>query len=565
MALDDILKRVGEFGNYQKFVVALVSLSSIFAGLYGVMTVVILHTPEHRCKIPDLENDTYAIHNHHQQILINNYIPPSPNDVTHVYDQCHLYAFDRKTVKFDNSSRPINATMVRCVEWVYSGSAFEETFTSKYNIVCEDNHITSLIKSLFFVGKFIGAVVFGNMSDTIGRKVTFYISLMMYFVVTFGSSWSSSYIVYAVLTVAIGAEAQGVFIVGFVIGVEIAGPSKRKLAGMILQYSFIIGLVILPGVSYLARHWYYINIICSAPIGLFIGYWWLLPESPRWLISKQRYEEASTTLHKIARVNKTTIKNDLSDEMEEEVEEVKPSGRMWHLFSSRVMLVRTLIVLFNWCIASMTYYGLYLNTGNLAGNFHFNMFLSGLVEFPAITVIILLVDRVGRKPLYCLSMILAGCACASIIIPMMYGEIENQVVIVILAMIGKFAVSTGFNTLYLFSAELYPTVVRNAGMGTSCCASRIGGILAPYIADSAAFIGGMTGKVFPVAVFGVMTILAGLSSLFLPETLNMALPETIEDGIMFGKLRTHITKHDSTLLRKTTNGKSTGGINEDEA
>ncbi|XP_033740113.1 organic cation transporter protein-like [Pecten maximus] len=510
-----------------------------------------------RCKIPDLENDTYIIRSHYQQNLINNYIPPSWDDDTLDYDQCHLYSFDHQNVKFDNSSRPVNASLVQCNEWVYSDSVFDETFTSKFNIVCEETNITSLIKSLFFVGKFIGAVVFGTLSDTIGRKMTFYLSLVTYLGATFGSSWSSSYIVYAILTVAIGATAQGVFIVGFVLGVEIVGPSKRKLAGMILQYAFIVGLAILPAVSYLARHWYYINIICSAPAFLFIFYWWFLPESPRWLITKQRYQEANVILQKMAKVNKVAIKRNLLEDMYDE--EIKPAGKVWHLFSSRVMLMRTLVILFNWCIASMTYYGLYLNTGNLGGNFHLNMFLSALVEFPAITVIIILVDRIGRKPLYCLSMISAGCACASIIIPTMYGELENQTVIVILAMIGKFAVSTGFNTLYLFSAELYPTVVRNAGMGASCCASRIGGIVAPYIADSSAFIGGMVGKVFPVAVFGVMSILAGLSSLYLPETLDMALPETIEDGIMFGRRRKQNAECENTLLQCNKRDKSTPG------
>ncbi|XP_060070292.1 organic cation transporter protein-like [Ylistrum balloti] len=549
MSLDNILIKLGEFGKYQKLVLTLTCVSSVSVGLYGVMSVIFLNTPQHRCKIPGLGNDTYDIHSAYQQNLVNNYIPPS-DDASHDYDQCHLYSFDYNNVKFDNSSRPINASLVKCNEWVYSESIFVETFTSKYNIVCENAHITSLIKSLFFVGKFLGAFVFGTLSDSIGRKKTFYISLLMFFGIAFGSSWSSSHIIYAVLTVGIGATTQGVFIVGFVLGVEVVGPSKRKLAGMIMQYSFAIGLVALACVSYLARHWFYINIICSAPAAIFLFYWWLIPESPRWLITKQRYEEANVILQKIAKINKVAIKRDMFDN----IMETEPAGRIWQLFSSRVMFLRTIIILFNWCIVSMTYYGLYLNAGNLGGNFFLNMFLSGLVEFPGDTLIILLVDRIGRKTLYCLSMVLGGCACASTIIPIMYGEIENQIIIVVLAMIGKFGVSMAFNTLYLFSAELFPTVVRNAGMGASCCSSRIGGILAPYIADSAMFIGGMVGKVFPLAVFGVMSILAGLSSLHLPETLNMELPETIKDGIMFGKRRVPICESENTLLESTTNG-----------
>ncbi|XP_033741882.1 organic cation transporter protein-like [Pecten maximus] len=515
--------------------------TSLFSGIYALMSVIFLNTPDHRCKIPGLENDTYDIHSTYQQKLVNNYIPPPSGDDTHDYDQCHLYSFDYNDVKFDNSSRPINASIVECSEWVYSDSVFKETFTSKFNIVCGEKHLTSLIKSLFFAGKLVGAIVFGNLSDALGRRLTFNTSLMMMVALTFGMSWSSSYLVYAIIMTAIGATTQGVFPVGFVLGVELVGPSKRKYAGIVIEYFFSLGLMFLAGISYFARHWYYINIICSAPAILFVFYWWLIPESPRWLISKQRYEEANTILQKAAKVNKVVIEKNLF-EKEIESSTPEPTGRVWQLFSTRVMLLRTLVILFNCspyrCIVSMIYYGLSLNAGNLGGNFYLNMFLSGLVEVPANTMVLLFIDRVGRKKMYCLSMILGGCACASTIFPILYGEIENQSIITALAMIGKFGATASFNTIYFYSAELYPTVVRNAGMGASSCAARIGGIVAPYIADSSALIGGMVGKVFPLGVFGLVSIIAGLSSLYLPETLNRKLPETIEDGKQFGKSAT---------------------------
>lgn len=537
MKLDKVLLKIGEFGFYQKYLFCLICLSILFNGLYAVMSVIFLNSPNHRCKIPGIDNDTYAIQSTYQQNLINHYIPPPSDDDTHDYDQCHLYSFDVNGVKFDNSSRPINASLVECSEWVYSDAVFKETFTSKFNIVCGDKPLTSLVKSLFFAGKLVGAIVFGTLSDAFGRRLTFNLSLMMMVGLAFGMSWSSSFEVYAVIMTAIGATTQGVFPVGFVLGVELVGPSKRKYAGIVIEYFFSVGLMLVAGVSYFARHWFYINIICSAPAILFVVYWWLIPESPRWLISKQRYEEANDILQKAAKVNKVVIeKNVFEKEINNSTPE--PTGRVWQLFSTRVMLLRTLVILFNWCIVSMIYYGLSLNAGNLGGNFYLNMFLSGLVEVPANTMVLLLVDRVGRKKMYCFSMILGGCACASTIFPILYGEIENQSIITALAMIGKFGATASFNTIYFYSAELYPTVVRNAGMGASSCAARIGGIVAPYIADSAALIGGTVGKVFPLGVFGLVSIIAGLSSLYLPETLNRKLPETIEDGKQFGKSST---------------------------
>lgn len=53
-----------------------------------------------------------------------------------------------------------------------------------------------------------------------------------------------------------------------------------------------------------------------------------------------------------------------------------------------------------------------------------------------------------------------------------------------LAMIGKLGSAAAFAIIYVFSAELYPTVVRNTGMGASSCCARVGGMIAPYVADS---------------------------------------------------------------------------------
>ena len=52
-----------------------------------------------------------------------------------------------------------------------------------------------------------------------------------------------------------------------------------------------------------------------------------------------------------------------------------------------------------------------------------------------------------------------------------------------LSMIGKFGISAAFAIIYVFSAELFPTMVRNSGMGSSSVCARVGGIASPYIAD----------------------------------------------------------------------------------
>ena len=56
--------------------------------------------------------------------------------------------------------------------------------------------------------------------------------------------------------------------------------------------------------------------------------------------------------------------------------------------------------------------------------------------------------------------------------------------LILFSVLGQLGVTGGWETLYVWSAELYPTVIRNVGMGTSSAFARVGSMIAPYIAKS---------------------------------------------------------------------------------
>jgi len=101
--------------------------------------------------------------------------------------------------------------------------------------------------------------------------------------------------------------------------------------------------------------------------------------------------------------------------------------------------------------------------------------------------------------------------------------------LITLSMVGKCCITASYGVIYILTAENFPTVVRNAGVGTSSMFARVGGILSYYVLDLGAYW-----KPLPLLLFGGSSILAGGLALFIPETLGRRLPETLEDGERFG-------------------------------
>lgn len=112
------------------------------------------------------------------------------------------------------------------------------------------------------------------------------------------------------------------------------------------------------------------------------------------------------------------------------------------------------------------------------------------------------------------------------------------------ALLGKFAVAAAFGVIYLYSAELFPTQVRNIGLGVTSVGARLGGILAPIVLMTVSWAylnNGFRNILFsiiiqaqyshsiPMLLMGILALGTGLLSLTLPETLNKPMPDTLKD------------------------------------
>lgn len=86
-------------------------------------------------------------------------------------------------------------------------------------------------------------------------------------------------------------------------GVEMVGPKKREMSGIILNYFYSVGEALVGLLFWLCRDWVILQLIVSVPPLLFIGYYWIVPESVRWLLARKDYSKARKLIKKAAHVN----------------------------------------------------------------------------------------------------------------------------------------------------------------------------------------------------------------------------------------------------------------------
>nr|XP_006824127.1 PREDICTED: organic cation transporter protein-like [Saccoglossus kowalevskii] len=521
---DDILEYIGEFGPYQKRCYYLLCLVVILPASHAFAHVFLAAETDYWCYVPELDKykDECCLNNSMmfcQDLVKNLSIPLEENSNTcgrhFVYSHCERYVNKTNT----------NTTMKCNHGWEYDRSQYKSTIFQEFNLVCGRYYMGALSSSAYSCGMLIGSIGFGSLSDKIGRLPTLMISATFMAVSGTACAFSPNIHTYSFLRMFIGASQMGIFITTFVLATELVGPSTRVFVSTGIQFYFAFGYMLLTILAYFIKYWWILQLCISLPAAIFLLYWWIIPESPRWLISVGKYEKAVEIIGKFVKVDEVTI-----PEMAEHTRYLKHKdvGRFLDLFRLPNMRKKCLTLCYLWFTSFLLYYGLSLNTSSLGGNDYVNAFMSAAVEIPSTVLSLFLPEtRLGRRWSLSSTLLLAGVA---LILTLFTPACKFQWIGTSLTIVGKFAASTACNIVYIFSAEIFPTPVRTIGIGISSMSARIACILVPQM-----ILIKIVWEPLPIILFSASSISAGFLSLLLPETRHHKLPQTLEEGEIFGK------------------------------
>ncbi|KFO74224.1 Solute carrier family 22 member 13, partial [Cuculus canorus] len=506
----EILKAVGDFGPFQKWLVALTLIPCLSVAFHQFCQLFMVpHVPHHcdtswiRAIAPNLTEE--------EQLNLT-----LPRDADGEYEQCSMYS----PVDWDLDSivaYGLNATEKCSSGWVYP-SAQPPSLLTEFDLVCDRKDLNDISQSIYMLGLFLGSMIFGPLSDRIGRRPVILMSVFLQGLFGVGIAFVPHFYVYMAFRCVVGASVSGITITILSLATEWIGVSSRPKAVLTSHCCFAIGQMILAGLSYGIRNWRLLEIAGSAPIFAFFFFIRVLPESARWLVTKGRIEEAKKVLQKAASVNKCTIPPGLLEQhgltlafciLKLKPEKQTKSGSALDLFRKKHLRKVTLIMSCAWFVNSFVYYGLSLNVTNFGLDIYLTQLAFGAVEIPARASCIFLLQWFGRRKTQIALLLLSGLVCLIIT-----GIPEDQpVVTTILAIIGKFAASASFSTSYIYSAELFPTVVRQTGVGLCSMLGRVAGIMAPLIRLLEQYH-----RAIPMAIFGSTPVVGALLCILLPET-----------------------------------------------
>ncbi|NXF43501.1 S22A5 protein, partial [Oceanites oceanicus] len=516
---------LGEWGRFQRLVFFLLSASIVPNGFNGMSAVFLAGTPEHRCAVPRGANLSGEWRNAS--------IPLELRGGRAAPSRCRRYRLAALANFSALGLRPGSDVELGSLEqepcldgWEYSRDVYRSTIVTEWNLVCDNDWKGPLCTSLFFVGVLLGSFVSGQLSDKFGRKNVLFATLAMQTGFSFIQVFSTSWEMFSLLFVLVGMGQISNYVAAFVLGTEILGKSIRVLfctLGVCIFYAF--GYMLLPLFAYFIRDWRMLLLALTLPGLLCTPLWWVIPESPRWLISQGRFQEAEDIIRKAAKTNGITAPDVILDpsEMQDLNSQKQQTYTILDLMKTRNILTITIMSVILWMIISVGYFGLSLDTPNLHGDVYVNCFLSAVIEVPAYIISWLLLRNLPRRYSMAAALFLGGCVLLFIqLVPS-----HIRALSILLVMLGKFGITSAFSMVYVYTAELYPTVVRNMGVGASSMASRLGSILSPYFVYLGAY-----DRFLPYILMGSLTVLSGILTLFLPESYGRPLPDTIEQMLL---------------------------------
>ena len=371
---------------------------------------------------------------------------------------------------------------------------------------------TGVLASANFIGYFVGAFCAGNFGDLIGRRRVMMSALAIFclasLVTAFATSWSMFF--WWRILAGMGTGAESAIVAPFLSEFVASRYRGRFIGALAGFFSFgFLGAALLGRAMVPAGPWGWRAAIVVTALPIVMLLWWrrALPESPRWLETRGRIQEAEAIVDRFEQSIERELGRPLPPPSAQLPQAPRPVSR-GTLFSnlralwSRQLARITAMTWLAWLSITFCYYSFFSwipslmvkNGLTITKSFNYSIAIYA-AQVPGYYSAAFFNERFGRQATISVYMILGGVSALALSLT------HSNFGIMVAGVCLSFFMNGTYAGLYAYTPELFPTQVRATGMGVASAIGRIGAISAPII----------VGYVFPLAgfagVFGITTII----------------------------------------------------------
>ncbi|XP_008560270.1 organic cation transporter protein [Microplitis demolitor] len=609
MSIEDI-----NVGCFQIILLFLLGINYIIVAMSHTLTIYHNYTPKFYCETSDGLNKTYGCIN-------NTYVNNTLGEINKA-----------------NSFKICTTN-----EYNFLTENGEKSIVTDWGLICERSYLKEYSIVAYCVGVSIGAWIAGILVDRIGRLPVLAICLYSQGTMAVATYIVQSYPVFLALRGLQGVFAQGLQTSTYILALELFPTKLRTLVSSVMGVAWALGLLLLTGLSYVIPDWRILQLAVSVPTAVTVLYIWVIPDSSRWLLARNKTTEADITLEKIIKYNNcclgskarrelvdsenvTPVKSDRksrifsdsneksntdeavnlltpttstnrnsrislrvisqnlekrlsnptetfiqvtenipnidsseifepaanensteiriienkldldeqtvvieqkeSTEIIESLPEEKPVKKTFCSFKNGCLIKYISIITCQWLsVSTMNSLMSYL-LPSVVQHRHINSTINALVELFIYIGLYFVLSKHGRRlPIIILQIFnFIICLLIAILVFLPFTTLFlNDLIRTILLLFGRVTALSTLATIYLYTSELFPTVIRGTCLGLFIIISTIGGISGPYILI---LVNNLSG---PLIFIGSFSLASAILCFLLPETIDHCLPDHLKD------------------------------------
>ncbi|KAL3309979.1 hypothetical protein Ciccas_011462 [Cichlidogyrus casuarinus] len=521
--IDEVIKRyIGPVGLWQILVLFFIYFGfppPIFVGVF------LLTRPKHRCMLDAAIEGNFTTFDSAAR-FVGPWWPegldaPSDDDPLKNKYGCFRYSI------VGNDTSPL----IACDRgFVYEDKPgqYPDTITKTWDLICDRSWYIPFSTTVYMLGMMFGFLCGGAIGGVYGRRFTIIVMSFIFVTSANLTSLSYDYTMYSILRGIMAFSVTSRVSCSTVLMTELTLASYRSmfvsianlLTGLVLKTIVIL-------LAYLIPMWRWFNFSAMSWSFVSIFMIFVIPESPRWLLSQNRPKEARMVLYRAYRINRIFRKQTQEEQKETEdffSEEIKTYQKFIHeqsflnrlmskmgifrgeqfdklnedkkrqhahrividgtlkMFGSKELAKKTLLCILMFFLQVTVYFGLTFYARVMKDSIYLLVLYNALQTIPSQVLNFFLYRcfQSRKKPLMALYTI-NFVTLAALSFYLIYFRLDSSAATVVVVSLALILMQAAIAMLYVLIPELFTSDLRTQGLGVSSGLGRIGGLICDFI------------------------------------------------------------------------------------